>query len=129
MSQLCPHRLCQIEIHVQNLERSLHFYRVAFGWERAPADLHDYVVLEVPEDCPYGISLIPNPPSSSGREFRTIGMVLYFACDNPAEIVRQVENSGGRKRLGPLKVPGFGMIYQIEDPDGHRFGLFSKPKI
>jgi len=130
MSNICLGKLCQIEIHVRDLEKSLQFYLSVFGWQRIPADLHDYIVLDVPENCPYGVSLIPTAPSSRTAGANTNRIVLYFACHEPEECANKALAAGGRKRLGPKRVPGVGTIYLIEDLDGHRFGLYrtNEPK-
>lgn len=128
MKKICPSKICQIEIHVQDLEKSLAFYQEVFGWQRSPADLHDYLVLDVPASCPYGISLVPVGKSTQLGKTSNSRIVLYFACDEPEWFAEQAVKAGGRKRLGPKKLPGYGTIYQIEDPDGNRFGLYqAKP--
>ena len=118
-----PQKLCQIEITSSDLERSLAFYEGVFGWKKAPADLHNYIVLSVPSDCPYGISLVPGIPSTKGR-----GIVLYYGLENPEEIIDRVEDNGGKILMGPQRLPGYGMIYQFKDPDGNVFGIFSQKK-
>ncbi|MFW7382038.1 MAG: VOC family protein [Oligoflexus sp.] len=123
MPMIHPEKLCQIEIQVSELTRSLAFYTAVFGWRPAPADLHDYIVLDVPKDCPYGISLIPSGTSQSSSKGGN-KMILYFACEQVESALAQVEPHGGKIRLGPKKIPGFGTVYVIDDPDGHRFGLF-----
>lgn len=125
--RVSPSRLCQIEIHVADMERALNFYELVFGWRRAPADLHEYVVLDVPEGCPYGISLLPGRSLESGESQPKL--ILYFACDEPEGIVQLAKQHGGRHCFGPKALPGFGRIYQIEDPDGHRYGLYQERKV
>lgn len=113
-----PNKLCQIEIPVSNLEKAGAFYAEAFGWRPVPAEMHQYVVLEVPEDCPFGISLIPSPGKRSGDS-----LVLYFSVDHPEEIAARVIALGGKIRFGPKQLGPYGEIWQVEDPDGNRFGL------
>jgi predicted enzyme related to lactoylglutathione lyase len=119
---ISPAKLCQIELPVADLDRAGIFYEKSFGWKTAPADMHQYAVLEVPEDCPFGISLIPSTRPRSGDS-----MVLYFAVENPKIIADLVTAHGGRFRFGPKKLGGYGEIWQVEDPDGNRFGLYCKP--
>ncbi len=119
---LLPTKLCQIEIPVSDIERSILFYDRVFGWKQVPAEMHEYIVLQVPDDCPYGISLIPTKKERAGDS-----IVLYFQTENPARIAEAVKDYGGRLRFGPKKLGAYGDIYQIEDPDGNRFGLYLKP--
>jgi len=120
---LLPTKLCQIEIPVLNPERSVQFFERVFGWKQAPAEMHEYIVLQVPDDCPFGISLIPTKKESLGHS-----TVLYFEAENPVAIVKAATSNGGRLRFGPKNLGIYGEIYQIEDPDGNRFGLYSKRK-
>jgi predicted enzyme related to lactoylglutathione lyase len=122
-----PTRLCQIEVQVSDLKAAAQFYEQAFGWRVMPADLHEYVVLEVPDGCPYGISLTPRRQHQRSEATRwESSIVLYFAVDDPEEVVRRVERAGGKKRFGPMPLMGYGAIYQVEDLDGTRFGLYLK---
>jgi predicted enzyme related to lactoylglutathione lyase len=106
---------------VTEVERALAFYRDAFGWERSAAEIHEYVVLEVPEGASFGVSLIPQAAGVRGG-----GPTIYFAVDEPEEIAARAVAAGGRKRFGPTRFPGYGAIWQVEDPDGNRFGLFKR---
>lgn len=113
--------MCQIEIPVTRIDRALAFYREAFGWERSPAEIHEYVVLEVPEGARFGLSLVPRQQMNSCS-----GPTMYFAVDDPESIVAQVIAAGGRCRFGPRQVAGYGTIWQVEDPDGNCFGLYRR---
>lgn len=118
-----PTRLCQIELQVDDLKAAAKFYDEAFGWKVVPAELHEYVVLAVPHDCPFGIALTPKRAGGGGSPG---SVVLYFAVDDPDAVVRAVERAGGKKRFGPMPLMGYGAIYQVEDPEGTRFGLYLK---
>lgn len=117
-----PEALVQIEIHSTQLERSKLFYEHVFGWRAVPAEIHNYVVLDVPRECPWGISLVPTmgPVKPSGQ------IVLYFSVDDAESIASLAERHGGSKKFGPTKLPAYGNIWHVADPDGHRFGLFEK---
>jgi predicted enzyme related to lactoylglutathione lyase len=119
---LLPTKLCQIEIPVSDIERSILFYNQVFGWKQVPAEMHEYIVLDVPDDCPYGISLIPTKKERTGDS-----VVLYFQTENPEMIAEAAKEHGGRLRFGPKRLGAYGNVYQIEDPDGNRFGLYLKP--
>lgn len=114
--------LVQIEIHVTQIERSKLFYEKAFGWKAVPAEIHNYVILEVPRECPWGISLVPSlAAGKSGSQ-----MLLYFQVEDAARIAELAVIHGGTKKFGPTKLPAYGDIWQVADPDGNRFGLFEK---
>ncbi len=123
-----PTRLCQIEVQVEDLKAAATFYEEAFGWKVVPAELHEYVVLQVPDGCPFGIALTPRHSQSAaaGDAREESRVVLYFAVEDPEAVVKAVEKAGGKKRFGPMPLMGYGSIYQVEDPEGTRFGLYLK---
>ena len=121
-TEIDPKKLCQVEIHATRLEVSRKFYEEVFGWKAVPAEMHNYLVLDVPEDCPFGISIVP----SIGAKLSSGQIILYFEVQNAAEIAEKAAQFGGAKKFGPARLPAYGDIWQITDPDGHRFGLFEK---
>lgn len=121
-TEIDPKKLCQMEIHATRLEVSRKFYEEVFGWKAVPAEIHNYLVLDVPEDCPFGISIVP----SMGAKQSSGQIILYFEVENAAAIADRAVLFGGAKKFGPTRLPAYGDIWQISDPDGHRFGLFQK---
>lgn len=115
-----PSKICQIEIYVSDLERSLRFYENALGWCAVPAEIHQVTVLKVPEGSPFGISLIEGGSRSSSER----SLVLYFSHEDPQRVLELVVTYGGTRKFGPRKLPGYGTIFQFTDPDGTCFGLF-----
>ncbi len=117
-------QLVQIEIHVSQMDRSLAFYHKVFGWPSVPAEIQNYVILDVPRDCPWGISLVP----SKSHVTACTSVILYFSAEDAEEIATLAVRFGGTKKFGPAHLPAYGSIWQITDPDGHRFGLFQRGK-
>jgi predicted enzyme related to lactoylglutathione lyase len=115
---LDPTSLCQIEIQTPDLEKSLVFYQKVFLWKKASIDLYNYVVLEVPDNCKFGISLIPNKKAPVPNS-----VVLYFAVTDAKIFAERAEAWGG-KVTSPRVLPGYGKVTLIEDPNGQKFGLF-----
>ncbi len=119
-----PTKLCQIEIQVTDLKKSLEFYEEVMGWRAVPAEIHLVTVLEVPSSCSFGISLVSSPHQRGPQTGSSL--TLYFAHEDPEQILAKAGRWGGKVRFGPKKLPGYGHIYQIEDPNGVRFGLFKQ---
>ena len=114
---------------ITNRERSLAFYSGVFGWTPVPADIHEFIVLNVPEDCPWGISLVP---VTRNEQVNSCLTTLYFAVasvDQAQEMVAEALSNCGRL-LSPSSdgrdVPGYGRMWVVTDPDGQRWGLFLK---
>lgn len=119
MFHVDPTKLCQIEIKVTDLKKSVHFYNKAFGWAPSPLEIHDTIVLQVPDRCTFGISLIPKTSDEKNVSLST----LYFQSPNPKEVIKRVQDYGGKSIGKPINLPSYGTIYIIEDPDGQRYGL------
>ena len=112
--------LVQIEVLVSDLDRSLAFYRDVFHWHEVAAEMHDYKVLDTPPEWGFGISLRP----LGGEQFGPSRLVLYFAVPDPEKTSALAAEKGGKRLFGPRTLPSYGEIWQIEDPDGQRWGLF-----
>lgn len=112
--------IVQIEIHTTNLEKSILFYSNVFGWKPLPAEIQNCVVLDVPENSPWGVSLIPTKAAVTPNKSFT----LYFKTSNAESLAKLAKEFGGASLFGPTLLPAYGSIWQITDPDGHRFGLF-----
>ena len=117
-----PQNLCQIEIPVKDVAKSLKFYEAVLGWKEAPCDIHGYRVLQVPQECPFGISLVP----AAEAKGRARGMILYFAVEDVDVIANRAEALAERAFGKARKLPGYGTVRLIEDPDGHRIGLYHR---
>lgn len=117
-----PSKLCQIEFCVANPQKTVEFMQSVFGWTASPAELQEYIIIDVPEECPYGISVV----AQSQSETRAQPIVLYFAVHEIEKVIDRAKKNGAQIRFGPKKLPGYGTIYQINAPDGLRFGIFEK---
>jgi predicted enzyme related to lactoylglutathione lyase len=120
-----PHRLCQLELHSENIKASIDFFAEIFGWLPVPIAIHEYTVLAVPEDCSFGISIVGHLPQE--HHPYSSGVVPYFAVDGDmSHILERVEKLGGKQVWGPRPVPGYGQVYCVEDPGGIRIGLYAQ---
>ena len=123
---LDPKALCQLELHTDDLEASLRFFEATFDWKPVPITLHEYVVLGVPDDCPYGISLVSHRPQAGDEPRFRSPVVPYFRWEGSIEtLLAQVTSHGGGVLWGPRPVPAYGQVYNIVDPGGIQLGIFS----
>lgn len=133
MDGIDPTRLCQLWIEVSDLARAQAFYEKVFGWRPVPADLHEMVVLDVPPTCPFGVALIqkarpenqgsPTPPTLAPHPGR---LKAAFAVEKPETLVNRCLTQGGTLLSGPTPYLGYGLMWDIADPDGIPWGLFQK---
>jgi predicted enzyme related to lactoylglutathione lyase len=117
---LDPRRIVQIEIPTKDLKLSAAFYQKVFGWNAVPAEFHNRIVLHVPENCPWGISLI----KSEEKLTEASGVVLYFSTVDAEEIAKRAAAFLNCDAFSSASIPSYGTVWSISDPDGHRFGLF-----
>ncbi len=121
---LHPHQLCQLELHSENLSATLLYLAAVFGWKSVPITLHEYVVIEVPDDSHMGISVmqIQGETPSQGRP----PVIPYFRWEKEAieELLERSEAQGGRLVWGPRPVPAYGQLYLLEEPGGIQIGIF-----
>ncbi len=131
MPTVDPTRLCQLLIEVSDLSRAKNFYQDVFGWHCVPADLLEMAVIDVPKDCPFGIALVPKvvhadlsqgPKQPSSK----VGLKAVFAVDDPEAIVERCRSWESCRTSGPHTHPGYGLVWDITDPDGLTWGLFRK---
>ncbi len=120
-----PQKLCQLELHSENIVASIDFFGQVFGWPAVPIAIHEYTVLTVPENCSFGISIVGHRPQEN--HIHGSGVVPYFAMEDDFEkILEKVWECGAKLIWGPRAVPGYGQIYLIEDPGRIRLGLYAK---
>ncbi len=123
-SVIDPRSLLQLEIPVTDIDRAKTFYEAVFGWRPSPAELHECIILEVPDGCPYGISLVPSQNSSNGMRQ---GVIPYFQATDPTTIIEKTVRYGGNvvKDAAPLGI--YGVLHHLQDPDGNVIGIISQP--
>ena len=113
--------LCQIELFVSDAQKSLEFYREVFGWQEVPIEIHNYRVLDTGPDCPFGVSVVER----SGKTESHNNVVMHFLVEHPEAIGAKFKALTGTDPL-KRKVPGYGQVWVITDPDGQKFGLFCR---
>lgn len=119
------YQLCQIELLVNDLEAAKNFYQEVLEWRVAPAFLHNYAILDLPKDLPFGISL---KALTKKKPYKLSQTILHFEATQIQRegISQRCEKAGGRIIEVQQKVPGYGTKTVIADLDGNQIGLFSK---
>jgi hypothetical protein len=121
MTGIDPRHLVQIEIPVTDRHRAKMFYQEVFGWQTSPAELHECLILEVPEGCPYGISLVPGQPKGNSSP----SIIPYFRVDEPTTILHNAVRCGGAIVKNATPLIGYGVLHHLQDPDGNVIGIIS----
>lgn len=118
-----PKKLCQLEIHSTNLGATINFFAEVFEWPAVPIAIHDYTVLRVPDDSPFGVSIVSDRSRASSPGGN--GVIPYFAYEsNIEDLLLKVQSHGGRILWGPRPFPGYGQVYLLEAPGDIHLGIY-----
>lgn len=117
-------RVIHFEIHAENPERAITFYKALFGWEFTLWDgPMDYWLIKTGED---------GQPGINGGMLRRHGVidgtaVIAYVCtvgvSSVDESVEKAEKNGGTIALPKMPIPGMGWLAYAKDPEGNVFGM------
>src|SRR5882724_11187745 len=117
-------RVVHFEIHADNPERAVKFYREVFGWEftQWPGPMPYWLIKTGPDSQP-GINggLVPRRGVIDGQS-----VIAYVSTlDTPAldEAVVKAQAKGGTVALAKMPIPGMGWLAYCKDTEGNIFGL------
>ncbi len=112
-------KLCQLEFQSSDIEGTLNFTENVLDWKKVPVSIQDQVIIEVPDDSPYGISLKSVKSPTEG------GPLTYFQSTVPLEnLLRKIKESGGEILEDPKFVTGYGQVMIVKAPGQVKLGLF-----
>jgi predicted enzyme related to lactoylglutathione lyase len=126
---MAKHPVIHFEIASKDPDALSAFYERAFGWSMdsstypgGASGIPKYIVArptgeEVPSG--YGINggIGGTPDGYAGH------VTFYIAVDDVEAALRNVESLGGKRMMGPEKVPNGPEIGLFTDPQGHVIGL------
>ena len=120
-------RLVGLVLEVQDLERSIAFYRDAVALAlsaRQEWEGHRLAFLEGEE---VELTLVQQPPGEgAGAPLLGAGVVVHFAVPDAAGQLRRLEEAGARL-VRPLEdAPWGGRTFVVADPDGYNL-MFTGP--
>ena len=113
------------EIYVSDMERAKNFYQSVFG--------KDLMQLPSPDEGEMHAfpwedggansagALVKHPDGQPGMG----GTMVYFSCDDVANEVAKVKESGGTVMQDKMSIGEFGFIALFEDTEGNAVGLHS----
>lgn len=117
-------RLGLVVLAVEDLRRSLAFYRQAFGWEQA-VDAPSYAELKLPnamrlglyQRTGFGVNTGKVPLKADAGEL--LPSELYLYPDDLPAALQQVAKAGGRLLSPPAPRSWGDEAAYFADPDGH----------
>jgi predicted enzyme related to lactoylglutathione lyase len=117
-------RVVHFEIHAEQPERAVAFYRTVFGWEITKWEgPQDYWLIKTGPDGTPGINggLLRRQGAIDGQA------VIAYVCtiDVPVldEYVQKVTGYGGTIAMPRFAIPGIGWLAYAKDTEGNIFGM------
>lgn len=118
-------RVVHFEIHADDVDRAVRFYREVFDWKIENWGDADYWLVTTGEPPQPGINgglmKRPGPKPVDGQP------VNAFACTievNDLETsAKKVEGSGGKVVVPKAPIPGVGWLMYAQDTEGNLFGM------
>jgi predicted enzyme related to lactoylglutathione lyase len=119
-------RVVHFEIHAQEPERAVRFYRQIFGWEISKWDGPvDYWLIKTgtaPEPgIDGGLILRQGPNPVDGQA--VIAYVCTVQVPSVDEYTGRIAGAGGVIVVPKMAIPGVGWLVYAKDPDGNIFGI------
>ena len=123
-------RVIHFEIHAENPERAVNFYRGLFGWEftKWEGPMPYWLIKTGPDNAP-GINggLLPRQGAIDGQA--VIAYVCTVDTANLDESLKKAQAGGAIVAVPKMPIPGIGWLAYCKDTEGNIFGMMqSDPK-
>jgi predicted enzyme related to lactoylglutathione lyase len=120
-------RVVHFEIHAEDLERAIRFYRGLFGWEFTKwSGPQDYWLIKTGPDGQPGINggMVRRHGTVDGQA------VIAYVCtvDVPSvdATLQALPEKGGTVALPKMPIPGIGWLAYGKDTEGNIFGFMQR---
>ena len=118
-------RVIHFEIHADDPDRAIRFYKELLGWEFTLWDgpMQYWMIMTGPDSAP-GINggLIKRQHPISGND-GVIAYVCTVEVDDLDKYVARGQQFGGTIGLPKMPIPGVGWLAYLKDTEGNVFGL------
>ncbi len=117
-------RVVHFEIHAENPERAIDFYKSLFGWEFTKWEGEwPYWLVTTGEDSQPGINggLMTRQGGIDGT-----AVIAYVCTVDVSDLDKSFEAAiakGGQVALPKMAVPGIGWLAYVKDTEGNIFGM------
>lgn len=118
-------RVVHFEIHAENPERAVEFYKALFGWEihkwDGPVDY--WLVTTGPEGEP-GINgaILRHMGAAVGEGQGPNAFVCTVGVEDIGATEKAVTDAGGEQVVARQEIPGVGKVSYFKDTEGNVFG-------
>jgi len=120
-------RVVHFEIHAENPERAISFYKGVLGWnfQKWDGPLDYWVITTGPQEQP-GINggLVRRRGPINGDA--VIAYVCTVDVPNVDEYTEKATKAGGQLALPKMAIPGIGWLAYCKDTEGNIFGMMCR---
>jgi len=115
-------KINHFEINADNPQRAIDFYKNVFKWkvEKWEGPL-DYWIITAGDDDEIGIN-----GGLQKRENKEDKIINYIGVESVNNIVKKVEENGGKILKPKSPIPGVGYYAFFEDTEGNRLGIMEE---
>lgn len=119
-------RVCHFEIHADNPERAIEFYKGLFGWtfNKWEAPIPYWLIITGPDSVPGingGLLGRPCPAPAEGQGLNAF--VCTVSVESLDASLEKALATGAGMALPKMPVPGVGWLAYIKDPEGNVLGM------
>ena len=107
------------EIGCKDLAKTTAFYSNRFGWSPTGAEMASYINTNSSEGIQGHITALGHEPDHY--------VTVYIQVENIKDCLQKIDKAGGKKLVGPIKLPTGQSFAWFRDLDGNVVGLLSKP--
>lgn len=120
-------RVIHFEIHADDLERAMKFYKEVFGWKfenwNAPMN---YWLITTGKDSEPGINGGIMERQGANPSGDTVPLTSYVCTVDVPDVdmfIEKAKSAGGTMALGKMPIPNVGWLAYMKDTEGNIFGM------
>ena len=126
-------RPVHFEIHIENPERAMTFYKGLFGWDfqKYGSPAFDYWLVTTGKDGTPGINggmMRRMTQTAPKADTPVIAYVCTIDVENIDKAMKAAEKAGAVQALPKNAIPTVGWTAYYKDPEGNVFGLYQVDK-
>ena len=122
-------RVVHFEIHADEPERAVKFYREVLGWEFSKWDgAGEYWLIKTGSENEPGINGGLMRRQNSLTEAGVNAFVCTVSVNSIEDLTEKVMNSGGSISIPEFEIPGVGLVAYFKDTEGNTFGGYTEKR-
>ena len=112
-------KLTHFAIHIDDMERAKGFYEKVFAWGFASYGPPDFLQIKADQSPEGELIGALQARKYSPVEEKIIGLECTIAVENVAEVIKKVQDNGGKILMPRTAIPHVGWITKFLDTEGN----------